>query len=107
MSLAVSRDREVPPVGTGAWLSLLTEGDSPGGCSDTTHSKLTAHPAHGGSEVPPTGPTAGFLVGPHPPSRQARADSWWAEATGWAQEQGEGSWDPALNQTWDCSAWGN
>ena len=99
LSLAVSQDREVPPLGTGAWLSLLAEGDSPGGVFRHTHSKLTAHPARGGSEVPPAGPTAGFLVGPHPPSRQARAGSWRAEATGWAREQGEGSWD--------CSAWGN
>lgn len=79
----------------------------PGGLFRHTHSKLAAHPALGGSEVPPAGPTAGFLVGPHSLSRQARADSCRAEAIGWAQEQGEGSRDPALNQTWDCSIWGN
>lgn len=34
LSLAVSRNPEVPPLGTGAPLSLLTGGGSPGGCSD-------------------------------------------------------------------------
>lgn len=59
-----------------------------------------------GPEVPPRAAYCRFLVGPHSLSRQARADSCRAEAIGWAQNRGRGA-DPALNQTWDCSIWGN